>query len=140
MKPETEPIADDEWLIRLVWGQKLTNRKPPVSPNAFEPKANENDGISLYRRACLNEPTDALVPIAVEKRLKYAIVQLPVRLLTELGLSVRPDPRDDVPGHVVIPELNSPDYKAEKSRFTPIKRRLAEAASQHIIRWPMDPS
>ena len=41
-----------------------------------------------------------------------------------------------VPGHVVVPEINITSYLADKPRFTPIKLRLAEAASGNIVRRP----
>lgn len=136
MKPETEPIAEDEWLIRLVWEDRVTDGVPIISPNTFEPRKNETEGISFYRRACLNDPVDALIPLAEEKRARYAIVQLPVSLFTTLGLNVRPDPIPDMPGHVVVPEINITEYRADKKRFIPIKLRLAEVASENIIRRP----
>jgi hypothetical protein len=136
MKAETDPIAEDEWLIRLVWEDRVTRRVPIISPNAFEPRKSETDGISLYRHACLNDPSDALLPFAADKRSRYTIVQIPVNLLATLGLSVRPAPIPTVAGHVVVPEINITDYMADKARFTPIKLRLAEAASANIVRMP----
>jgi len=138
MKAETDPITEDECLIRLVWEGRVTTRVPIISPNAFEPRKTETDGISFYRRACLNHPADALIPIAPDKRGRYAIVEIPVSLLTTLGLSVRPEPIAAVPGHVVVSEINITSYLANKPRYTPIKLRLAEAASEHIIRRPGD--
>jgi hypothetical protein len=49
MKAETDPITEDEWLIRLVWEDRVTTRVPITSPNAFEPRKIETDGISFYR-------------------------------------------------------------------------------------------
>jgi hypothetical protein len=84
----------------------------------------------------LDDPADALLAFAEDKRPRYAIVQIPVSLLTDLGLTVRPAPIAAVQGHVVVPEINVTDYTADKARFTPIKLRLAEAASENIIRRP----
>jgi hypothetical protein len=136
MKAESDSIADDERLIRLVWEDRVTNRAPIISPNAFEPRKTETDGISFYRRECLSNPADALIPFAKDKRPRYAIVQIPVRLLTSLGLTVRLAPIPIVPGHVVVPEINIADYLADKARFAPIKLRLAETASQNIVQRP----
>jgi hypothetical protein len=138
-KPESDPISPDEWLIRLVWEDRVTDRVPVISPNAFEPRKNEMGGISFFRRDCLNAPTDALTVIAEEKRSRYAIVLVPVSLFTSLGLTVRPDRIDSVPGHVVVPEINITDYSADKARFTPIKLRLAEVASENMVHRPGDP-
>ena len=142
MKDQSEPITEDEWLIRLVFHDRVTERVPIISPNAFEPRDGRNpdtDGISLYRATCLNDPTDVLRNLAEEKRPLYAIVMVPVRLITSLGLHVDPSP-DEIPGHVVIRELNIADYKQGKSKFTPIKLRLAEVASENILRRPEPPS
>jgi hypothetical protein len=137
MKAETDLITQDEWLIRLVWEDRVTTRVPIISPNSFEPRKNETDGISFYRRACLNDPADALTPFAEDKRPRYAIVQIPVSILATLGLSVHSAPIAAIPGHVVVPEINITAYMADKARFTPIKLRLAEVASENIIRRPL---
>lgn len=135
--PEVAPVAPDEWLVRLVWEDRVTDGVPVISPNAFEPRKNETDGISLFRRACLADPADALAGISEEKRARYAIVLIPLTLLAELGLTVRPDPIPAAPGHVVVPELNISAYRANKAHFTPIKLRLAEAASANIVQRPV---
>jgi hypothetical protein len=136
MKPETDPITPDELLIRLVWEDRVTDKVPVISPNAFEPRKNETDGISFFRRDCLNDPTDALAVIAEDKRARYAIVLVPVSVLTSLDLSVKPSQIATIPGHVVVPEININDYSGDKKRFTPIKLRLAEEASNNIVRRP----
>jgi hypothetical protein len=139
MKGDADPITDEEWLLRLVWKDRVTQRVPILSPNAFEPRDNETDGISFFRLACLNEPEDALLPIHEAKRDSYAIAKISVSILKTLSLSVKPDPRADVAGHVVVPELNISDYKANKSKFATIKLRLAETAGANIVRHPPVP-
>jgi hypothetical protein len=135
-KTETAPVAPDELFVRLVWEDRVTDRVPIISPNAFEPRKDETEDISLFRLACLADATAALGAIAEEKRDRYALVLVPLSALTEQGLSVRPDPISEVPGHVVVPELNSTDYRANKARFTPMKLRLAEVASANIVCRP----
>src|SRR5688500_7888188 len=120
MKPQTDPVAPEEWLIRLVWEDRFTARVPVISPNAFEPREGrhpDTDGLSFYRRDCLNDPTDVLAAVAEDKRSRYGLVLLPVSLLSELGLTVRISPVPEVSGHVVVPELNLDAYKADKARF-----------------------
>ena len=143
MKPETDPITDDEWLLRRVRTEKFrTDQVPLISPNSFEPRVKgrdpDVDGISLFREACLANSLDVLATIASDRLHEYGIVRVPVSLLKSLQLSVesRPDPR--ILGHVVIPELNSATYLADKARFTPIKERLATVASEdaNIVRHP----
>lgn len=136
MKAETDPITSDEWLIRLVWETKLKKQGSRVAAEAFEPLPNDTDGLSLFRRDCLRDPSDALSVVADEKRPRYGIVQIPVSLLTSLGLSVLPKPIPTVAGHVVVPELNVTAHMASKASFTPIKLKLADVASENILRRP----
>jgi len=137
MKSETDPILAEEWLLRLVWRDRVTGRTPIISPNSFEPRKNESTGISLFRRDCLNDPVEALLVIAEEKRPSYAIVQLLVSRFISLKFSVKPNPIDVIPGHVVVPEINIIAYWVNKDYFKPIFLQLAEMASENIIRRPL---
>lgn len=143
MKAETDPISEDEWLLRRVRVEKFrTDKLPIISPNAFEPRIKgrdpDTDGISLYRAACLADPSEVLATIVPERRHEYGIVRIPVSLLRSLHLSVQSRPDDRIRGHVVVPELNSVDYESDKSRFTSIKERLAVMASadENIVKQP----
>ncbi len=147
MKAETDPIDDDEWLLRRVRYERFrTDDVPVVSPNAFEPRIKGRDpdtnGISLYRAACLNDPSDTLATIPPERRHEYGIVRLSVAYVRSLGLSVVVDSDDKIKGHVVIPELNAADYEANKARFTKKKVMLATEASkdENVVRWPSQAS
>ena len=79
-----------------------------------------------------------MTAFAEEKRSHYAITLIPVRLLADLGLTVQPAPIAAVAGHVVVPEINIDDYSADRANFATIKLRLAETASENIIRRPVD--
>jgi hypothetical protein len=143
MKAETDPITENEWLLRRVHKDKFrTDKEPLISPNAFEPRIKgrdpDTDGISLYRADCLADPTEILATVTEEKRHEYGIVRIPVRSLATLQLTVKMEVDSRIKGHVVIPELNSVDYEANKSRFTPIKLNLATIASEeeNIVRSP----
>ena len=143
MKAETDPITDDEWLLRRVRNEKFrTDKLPVISPNAFEPRIKgrdpDTDGINFYRASCLSDPCEVLATIHLERRDEYGIVRISVALLKSLQLSVTSKSDDRIRGHVVVPELNSVDYESEKSRFTPIKERLAAMAreDENIVRRP----
>lgn len=137
MKEEFEPIALDELVLRLIWGDYFKpDLQLPVQPGAFEPRKSEAGGISVFRMACLQTPKDALKVIAQEKQAKYAIAMLAITDLQVLGLTVRLDPIDAVPGHAVVPELNSKDYKTEKARWRTIQKQLAELASRNVCHRP----
>jgi hypothetical protein len=61
-----------------------------------------------------------------------------VARLAELGLTVIPKPIETLPGHVVIPELNSVASadKSNREFFTRTQLRLAEIASENIVHQP----
>ncbi len=135
MKSETDPITEDEWLLRRVHSDRFkSNRVPTISPSAFEPRIKGHDpdvdGISLYREACLGSANELLASMNEDKRREQAVVRIGVRFLHQLGLTVTIKPDLHVKGHVVIPELNSVEYAASKSRFTAIFHGLAVEASR----------
>jgi hypothetical protein len=143
MKAETDPITDDEWLLRRIRVERFrTDEVPIISPNAFEPRIKgrdpDTDGISFYRAACLADPSEVLATIAPERWHEYGIVRISVSSLKSLQLSVKSKPDQRIRGHVVVPELNSVDYQSHKSRFTPIKERLAAMVSkdENIVKRP----
>lgn len=147
MKPETDPISDDEWLLRRVPMDRFrTHKLPVVSSNAFEPrvgpKAREPDidGISFYREACLSNPEAILSMLTPEKQAQYGIVRVRVAFIKSLSMSIEIKPDDRILGHVVIPEMNSARYedKQIKVSIKQIMLKLAEEASkdENIVRQP----
>lgn len=143
MKSEDDPIADEEWLFRRVRVEQFrTDKLPIISPNAFEPRIKgrdpDTDGISFYRAACLADPSEVLATISAERLHEYGIVRIQMSFLKSLNLTVVSKRDERIKGHVVIPQLNSVDYQADKARFTPLKVQLAAEASQdeNIVRHP----
>ena len=134
MKGEHEPVTGDEFVIRLIWGDYYKEGLPlPVQPAAFQPRNSEVEGISVFREACLSSPQDVLRVIAAEKRDRYQLARLRATDLAELGLSIKPEPIETVPGHAVIPELNATAYAANRLASKVLQKRLAELASRQII-------
>lgn len=141
MKAESDPVTDDEFVLRLIWGDYFKPDLPlPIQPRAFEPKPREADGISVFRATFLKSPSDALTVIDEEKRGRYSIARLTVHDLLALGLTVRPDPIGTVPGHAVIPELNIAAYLSNKSAWKVVFKQLAERASRDIVHRPSAPA
>lgn len=147
MKSEADPVTHDESVLRMVWHEHFKpDCDPKVRPSAIEPKGKkarspEVKGISVWREACLDAPTDPLQTIKEDKRGRYYIARLGVSDLVVLGLSVVPDPRSEspaIPGHALIPELNCNDYQADKVRWEPVLQRLAELASADIVHEATD--
>ena len=130
-----------------VFGKIASARKkiPIVSIGAFEPRFKgegiDTDGISLYRQACVEKPDDILALIADEKRNNNAIVRVSVAIVKALGMTVVAKPAPLIKGHVVIPQLNADDYKADPAYFRPYLLALAEEASkdENIVRRPISP-
>ncbi|MBX3419384.1 MAG: hypothetical protein KF851_17400 [Pirellulaceae bacterium] len=121
-KEEAEPIADDEWLYRRVYADRFrTNKTPYVSPGAFEPRVKGSeqdvDGISLYRADCLDKADDILALIHDSAKRKInGIVKVLVSEIRSIGLSVNSTPRDEIRGHVSIPELSSTAFSDKNKR------------------------
>lgn len=132
MKEESEPVSEDEVVVRLVWHVFTSGGQ--VTPGAFKPKAAEATGISVFRAACLTDPLDVLAAFAPDKRDLYGVVLLPVTDLALLNVSVVPAPVAGVSGHALLPEVNA--VLGEK-RTGPLRIRLADIANRHIVRLPL---
>jgi hypothetical protein len=138
-KRESDPISEDELLVRRVWGERFRSDKVPfVSPSAFEPRTTGNspdlDGISLYRLDCLESASDALRTILDDKKKQQtgvvSVQVLEVRSIRLMQLTVAESYEDElkpdrISGHVVIPELNSSAYSSNK---TLIKQAMLDLA------------
>jgi hypothetical protein len=142
-KRESDPISEDELLVRRVRVEKFrSNKVPYISPSAFEPRtkgdSQDVDGISLYRLDCLENVLDALRTIRDEtKRQETGVVAvqvLAVRSIRAMNLAVAESyddvsKPDRVAGHVVIPELNSREFTAKKEEMKQAMFELATLAS-----------
>lgn len=141
-KRESDPISEDELLVRRVRVERFRSKKVPyVSPSAFEPRMTGDspdlDGISLYRLDCLESAMDALRTISDATKKQQtgvvAIQVLEVRSIRAMKLSVAESYEDvskpdRVAGHVVIPELNSRDF-ADKDKKEHIKQAMFALAN-----------
>lgn len=152
-KRESDPICDDELLVRRVRVERFkSDRIPIVSPSAFEPRtkgdSQDVDGISLYRLDCLESVSDALRTISDDiKRQQTGVVAiqvLEVRSIRSMKLSVAESYEDEskpdrIAGHVVIPELNSSAYSADKTLIKQAMLDLATyaSASDRILVTPL---
>lgn len=134
MKDERAPVSPDEVVVRLIWKDYYRpNEARPVRDRAFLPRPSDDTGLSVFRLACLGGARDALVVMAPEKRDQYALALLPVADLLALGLSVEPAKIDTVPGHAVIPELNSALATSDAKRCADIQKALVALAAKNLI-------
>lgn len=146
MKKESEPVSADEWLIRRVHRDQFRlGEESIIAPRAFLPRKGgrdiDEDGISLYRAACLSDPAEVLATVPDEKRAVQGIVRIPMALLASLGLAVRPMPDERVKGHLVVPGLDAAALRADKARVEAVCELLAVEASkpENILRQPEPP-
>ena len=138
MKSESEPITDDDWLIRRVhkmyW---LAESFPFIIPEAFRPRekgdAPDLTGISVHRLSCLQCLEESLAKVPADKLGAAGLVRFQVSELTALGWSVVTEADNDdpiIPGHCVIPELSVQSYEANKQLRKLGMATLAELASR----------
>lgn len=134
MKDESSPITPDEDVIRLIW-EAFYQPDPhaKISESAFKPRADETDGISVFRAACLADPRDVLAVMAPERQSKYVLALLPVAEIIALGLTVQPAKIEQVSGHAVIPELNIDAFTADSRSSRVIQKALAAIAARNVI-------
>ena len=139
MKSESDAITDDEWLLRRVHRDRFRIGKMPfISPGAFEPRLPEKcrdpdiDGISLYRESCLANPEACLLPVAAEKRSEWGIVRILAAEIRRLGMSVNAAHDEQIPGHVVIPELSATAFVVDRDGCKKRMHDMAVAASAEI--------
>ncbi len=135
MTPESDPVSQDEFILRLVWHAFYLDGDPmPVKPRAFYPRADESTGISVFRAACVGPPADILMVLPkAENRPLYVIAALAVSDLKQMGLTVTPDPIPAVPGHAVLTELNAAAWAADQYAWKAVADELARLASGGIV-------
>ena len=111
-----EPIEDDELLYRRV---PTVHYSSGLSPEAFAPhKTNDTDGLSLTR-AKYNSLDDAAKGRPGKEY--YVAVFRASDLRDIVNVQIEPDPQPHDSGHVLIPEMNSDNRKAQETA----ERKLA---------------
>jgi len=137
MADQTAPVTDDESVYRRVHRSFFRgDLQPCLQPFAFRPNQNDTTGLSVFRASFLR-PEDTLANVDPARRNEYYVACLNVADLRALALTVvaEPDPQGP-PGHAIIPELNWPDYQADKARCKAILFNLARLASAGIVHQP----
>ncbi len=96
---DEDTIRPDEILYRripLIW------KGPPPSRDAFEPKQQDGNGLSLYRKKHVSLLDAARSPTNPGRH--YFVAELIAGDLLQQGMKLQIDPKDK--GHVLIPNLN----------------------------------
>lgn len=119
--------------IPVVPGQFNPEKKPPVGKGAFIPNANDTDGLSFF----LECETSAYKLIAAAKPGRdYQVARFKISEILGMGLTINlSQGPDDMPGHMIVPEINAIDYqqKATKSALTVHCLELARMANDRIV-------
>ena len=108
---EYEPVADDEMLYRRVPVSKSWIDEYGVRPDAFEPRADDDTGLSVYRAKFISLEDAAR---GLSKR-GYYVLAMRAGNLRAAGIEVVPMPLDDLPGHAELPSLAFKDAESELS-------------------------
>ncbi len=132
MSDECDPVTTDEHVLRQIHTTRYDPSLPvPVIRTAFEPNKNDRTGISVFRERFT---TAAELATYGSQPGCYYVARLSVRDMRPLGLTVIPAPvKGGLPGHAVIPELNS---STDKRRSKELQRDLAKLASLDIVCEP----
>lgn len=136
MSDDVPPIDPDEFLLRripITGGYFDPKKSPPVQPGAFRPNSGDTDGISIYRERLIS----AFELVTKTKRPPGSTMVARFRAsdLQAIGVALEPkQEQGDLPGHVVIPEVNHADYASRDSdknnRPTELCKLLADLANK----------
>ena len=128
MSDDAPPIDPDEPLLRRIFigqGHFDPEKSPSVQAGAFTPNPTDTDGISIYRERLSSA---SVVVNDTDRPTQYKIARILARDYLALGLTLEPkEEPGDLPGHLVVPEINIVDYQGpDKDKIRKIKelRRL----------------
>ena len=139
MDPSHAGVSPDEYVLRRIHKSHYDPTLPlPVTKAAVRPTDADKTGLSVYlERLYRDDPTGILAQINEAKRGDYYIARVRVADLLALGLRVLSDEGPQhLPGHCNIPELNRPEYEANKSRWADAQKAFAQLLGENIIHPP----
>jgi hypothetical protein len=128
-----DPIDREEQLLRLIPKDWHRPKNPiPFGKIAFQPRDNDEDGLSLYREKWVTAHRLVSTRRSPEK---WFVVRLKVKDILAIKVTVKVTV-GDLPGHVVIPEMNTGDYKKSPNQINEWALSLTKIASQDIVLRP----
>jgi hypothetical protein len=133
MSQDPTPIDPDEPILRRIHISQYKAGLPiPIQAGAFRPSTEDDDGLSFYREYHLSAV--ALARSGRKPAEEYVVVRYRARDLLGLGLTLEPTCNpDDLPGHVIIPELSKSKYHDNKAKCKEIHLRLATLGSKDLL-------
>ena len=139
MADDASPVqADEQVLRRVLFREDWYDPKldVPIHRYAFQPMSQDSRGISVFRERFIAASDLAA---AGPNPAGYIVAALDVEDIRSIDLgttrlSVVADPIEDLPGHALIPELNT---TTAKKLAKEMQARLAQLASRKIV-YPPD--
>lgn len=129
---DEEPISPDEYVLRKFHRTHYRSPPPPINRSGFEPRSDEEDGLSFYRERYTSIET--LAQSGRSPGQSY-ICRFRVADLLALGVQLTSTP-GDLPGHVVLPELSYPALRGDRDRGRILQAELADLAGLAIVFRP----
>jgi hypothetical protein len=106
-----EPVGDDELVYRRVPVSCAWYLDGILSPDAFDPRPADVDGLSVYRASFVTMEQAAQGP----SKHGYYLAVLAVGGMRAQGIRVEPDDPDGTnPGHAKLPDLNAQDRRTTR--------------------------
>jgi hypothetical protein len=130
MSDDSDCISADRPVLRRIkrcQGFYNPRKSPVIEAGAFRPNAGDADGLSFYLEDELS--VEELVASLPEPSTDWIVVRLLAKDIFELGLTLtRTTDPGDLPGHVVISEINWTAYQDDVEKRTKIKPAMAKLA------------
>ena len=143
MTDQTDPVSRGEWILRRVPYIEINGwidpqKHPPISNTAFKPTNDDHDGLSLFRELFITPQQIADRHRELKQKECY-VIRIKASILLDIGITLSPNPIDDLPGHALIPELNTERYKSsDKALCLEIQTKISEPlTTDNIAHWPV---
>jgi hypothetical protein len=136
MGDDAVSVADDQWVLRKIVkgpGYYSAEKCPPIELGAFRPNKRDLDGLSFYLESEM--AIEALIKTAAPRPAsELVVIRLLAKDIYDLGLTLKKTvDSNDLPGHLVIPEINIIDYEGSRKRIIKsLIERLVNLALDHV--------
>jgi hypothetical protein len=142
MADAADSVAPDESVLRKIVkapGFYDPQKSPPIERGAFTPNRNDVDGLSFFleREMSIEAMIESAAPRPASE---LVVIRLHAKDVYALGLTLRRTFNPgDLPGHVIIPEINWNDYQTRKTALKPLIVQLVHLAEKNIVFYEAGP-
>ena len=121
MPSGSAPIPDSAWLLRRIPEiEGPTDQALQPSFKAFRPSKDDQSGLSLFLEGEVSAEA-----LCIKGRGKsYFVGRIQAKQLRDMGLTMTREDDPELPGHVVLPQLNAASRRTEQSEL--LQHRLAQ--------------